>query len=480
MVVGGSRETVVVHNHQFSRRSPESSRPICKISIDVTITFEWNPLGFEIGVDVKAVSKSHLVTLVIGLVLGAIALGIAQAAISVTSEVRIGARHGEDGRVEVGLRQLNNDGEWVELDAPANRFLPIDAEVGQWRFSSPIEVTGTIEEEPVVIIQPKRPVMCVLGHALPQEDRFWQWTLSAANVAGYQYGVDIILYGAPDSAEHVNDIRDCISNDPITIATSLPYAEDLKEALAEAQAADIQVVSFNSGAEDADSVGSLIHIGLDDFAGGVRAGDEFDEAGVTGVLICVIHEEDNVGLHDRCDGLEQSYDGGDVERMSVDQSTATEPDESQGENTGPERLQTLITERITQRLAARDVGGGVGGILTLNHDSALAAITAIEESEAEIAAASFGFSDELADAVRDGELLFIVWDHPVVQGYLAVSAMAMAYTLELNQLNAAVFLNGAKILIEPTLADQERAAELKSMFASPPPSPQDQDQDSED
>ena len=76
------------------------------------ITFEWKPLRFEIGVNVKTVGKSHLVTLVIGLVLGAITLGVVQAAISVTSEVRIGARHVEDGRVEVGLRQLNNDGEW--------------------------------------------------------------------------------------------------------------------------------------------------------------------------------------------------------------------------------------------------------------------------------------------------------------------------------------------------------------------------------
>ena len=118
--------------------------------------------------------------------------------------------------------------------------------------------------------------------------------------------------------------------------------------------------------------------------------------------------------------------------------------------------------------------------MTLNHDSGIAAIDAIEAAGVEIALASFGFSDELADAVRDGKMMFIVWDHPVVQGYLAVSAMAMAYTLELTQLNAEVFLNGAKILIEPTLADKDRAAELKSMFAGPPPSPQAQTEDSAD
>ncbi len=409
----------------------------------------------------RRVGRSHLLTLVVGVVLGAIALGAVQAAISVTSEVRIGVKRLDDGRVEVKLQQLDEEEVWDDLEAPAARFLPQDAEIDQWRYSNAIEVTGTAEEEPEVVIERQPPVMCVHGHAYPEDDRFWRWTLASADVAGYQYGVDMSLYAARDSAEHVADIRDCISQDPITIATSLPYADDLRDVLAEAQAAGIQVVTFNSGVEDADSVGSLIHIGLDDFGGGVQAADEFDEAGISGTLICVIHEEDNVGLRDRCDGVEQSYDGGDVERIVVDLASASDHDEPHADHTQPEHLQHLIAERIAER--------GVGAILTLNHDSAVAAMAAIEESEAEVALASFGFSDTLADAVRDGQLLFVVWDHPVVQGYLAVSAMAMAYTLELSQLNAEVFFNGAEVLIEPTLADKERAAELKSMFAGPPP-----------
>lgn len=414
----------------------------------------------------RRVGKSHLVTLVIGLVLGALVLGAVQAAVSVTSEVRIGVKRLDDGRVEVKLQQIDDEAVWVDLEAPPARFLPVDAETEQWRYTNAIAVTGTAEEEPEVIVERTAPVMCIHGHAYPAEDRFWRWTLSAADVAGFQYGVDIALYGAADSAEHAADIADCLSRNPITLATSLPYADDLRDVLAEAQEAGVQVVSFNSGAEDADSVGSLIHIGLDDRAGGVRAGDEFDEAGVTGTLICVIHEEDNIGLSDRCDGAEQSYDGGEVERISVDLVSATSYGEVHGEHGRPEHLDSVLRSRIAE--------GDVGAILTLNHDSAIAALAAIEESEASVALASFGFSDELADAVRDDKMLFIVWDHPVAQGYLAVSAMAMAYTLELSQLNADVFLNGAKILIEPTLADKDRASELKSMFAGPPPSPQDQ------
>ena len=99
-----------------------------------------------------------------------------------------------------------------------------------------------------------------------------------------------------------------------------------------AQAAGIQVVSFNSGAADHDSTGSLIDVGLDDFSSGVRAGDGSDEAGV-------------------------------------------------------------------------------------------AALVAFEAAEAEIALASFGFSDALADAVGVDEMLIVVWNHTLAQGELAVSAM---------------------------------------------------------
>lgn len=393
------------------------------------------------------INKSHVLILAIGMILGAIALGFVQAQSKVSTDVRLGARQLADGRVEIGLQQKGDDGSWGDLELPASRFLPPNADIDQWRYSSDITVSSVTEEpEQTQVIVRQPPIMCVFGHAYPSEDRFWQWALAGSRVAGFQYGVDIRLYGARDSAEHAQDIASCLELDPIAIATSLPYAEDLAEILAEAHAAEIPVVTFNSGADDAASVNSLIHIGLDDFSGGVLAGDEFDDEGVTGTVLCVIHETDNVGLRERCEGLEQGYDGGGVVELFVDLHGPADRDE----------VQAYIAEQIEN--------GDVGGILTLNHDTGMITLDALEESESDIVVASFGFSDGLADAVRDGDMLFLVWDHPLSQGYLAVSAMALAWTIEFSQLNAGVFLNGAKILIQPTLADQERAAELQSMF----------------
>jgi len=412
--------------------------------------------------------KSHLLTLLVGLIIGAVALGAIQAAMHSSTDVRVGVKRLADGRVEVKVQQLDDEQGWHDLELPPARFLELNVPVDAWRYTNPIPVS-VAEEEAEVIIQRQPPLMCVLGHGYPEDDRFWRWTLAGSAVAGYQFGVRFVHYGALDSDEHAADLRDCISRGPITIATSLPYADDLREPLAEAQAAGIQVVTFNSGAEDADSVGSLMHIGLDDFAGGVKAGEQFVAAEVSGTVLCVIHETDNVGLEDRCNGLEATYGAGHVERIWVDLTRVSPDDELHGEHTTPEHVQVLLAERIA--------AGGVGAILTLNHDTGIAALGAVAESDAVVALGSFGFSDDLADAVRDGEMLFLVWDHPVAQGYLAVSAMALAYTLELSDLNAEVFLNGAQILIEPTLADQERAENLKSMFAGPPPTPQTEDEE---
>ena len=409
----------------------------------------------------KRPGKSHLVMIVIGMVLGAIALGAAQAAISTTTEVRIGARRLDDGRVEVGLQQRGDDDGWGQGELPTARFLAVDTEPGKWFYSSEVELTVTADEstEPVTeeeaeepaVEQLPPPVMCVLGHAYPDDDRFWRWTLAASYVSSVHLGVDIRLYAAADSEEHANDIRLCLENEPIALATSLPYAPDLAEALAEAREAGVVVVTFNSGDQDAESVGSLMHIGLDDFGGGVRSGDRVDEAGITGTVVCVIHEADTVGLVDRCDGLEQGYDGGEVERLDIDPQGATDA----------EAAKAAIAERIA--------AGDVAAIMTLNHDTGVTAIAAIEEAEAEIALASFGFGDVLAEAVLEDRVLFLVWDQPLVQGYTAVSAMALAYTLQLSALQPGVFLNGARVMIEPTLAGKDRVAALLEQFAGPAP-----------
>ena len=397
----------------------------------------------------QRVGKSHLITLVAGLVLGALALGVVSA-LTATTDVRVGLRHTEDGRVELAVQQRGDDGEWQAAQRPEARYLPPQAEVGKWHWSSPVAVQATAPE-PEPAPQPDPTVMCIHGHAYPEDDRFWAWLLAVADVAGSVSGVDLRLYAGRDSAEHINDIRDCLTHDPAVIASSLPYPDELAPVLAEAAEAGATVTTFNSGNRDSSRLGSVVHVGVDDYAGGLRAGDQFDAQEVQGTALCVVHEANNIGLDERCEGLADGYDGGQVERLMIDPHGAPDPGAAQA----------AIATRIAE--------GGIGAILTLNSDTALIVLSELQARELEIPLGSFGFSEALAAAVEAGDVQFLVWDHPLIQGYLSVSAMMLAHILDYNQLDSRVFLNGARVLIDPTVADRTRVSELVPLFSGPTP-----------
>ena len=54
--------------------------------------------------------------------------------------VRIGGKPLGSGRIEAALQQLGADGEWGALLFPATRILPADAPVGVWQYSSSLKV----------------------------------------------------------------------------------------------------------------------------------------------------------------------------------------------------------------------------------------------------------------------------------------------------------------------------------------------------
>ena len=75
------------------------------------------------------------------------------------------------------------------------------------------------------------------------------------------------------------------------------------------------MITLNSGAEESQSLGAITHVGQTETIAGEGAGAKLKEAGAT-KLICIIHEQGNVGLNQRCDGAAKGF-GGDVENVQV-------------------------------------------------------------------------------------------------------------------------------------------------------------------
>ncbi len=273
-------------------------------------------------------------------------------------EVRIAARSLSDGRVEVGLQE-QLDGSWSRLQRPKARFLGLDPELDRWYFSSPLQVAARTDNS--------RPVMnpeaisdpgfaCVVTHGRVS-DAFWRRLELSATIAARSMGVPVRMSHHPDGADQAAAITQCVDDGAFAIASTIADPNALLPALRAAHQAGAQIVTFNSGSEFASQSGSSFHIGLNETAVGRTAGEQFDSASISGTVLCIIHEQDNVGLNERCQGLEQAYSGGEVEILELDESLSD-----------IER-----SERIRERLSA---DSPPAAIFTLNSNVATAAIQA--------------------------------------------------------------------------------------------------------
>ena len=276
---------------------------------------------------------------------------------------------------------------------------------------------------------------CFLTHGSP--GFFWGFVNSSASVAALHNGIGLRNYQIANAEEHSAAIRECVANGATALTTTLGDPEGVREALTEAQAAGVRVVSFNSGANAAPDLGSAVHIAVDEQAIGEKAGDAFNRHEVSGDVLCVIHESGNIGLNERCEGLEAAYQGGSVEVFP-----AYEAESRAG---------------AVQLLAQRLGEGGVGAVFTLSSDAARGATQAIRLAQSDAQLATVGFSGSVYEQALRGEIMFVIWDMPILQAYLSVASMLLADQL---QIRPAEWFGSPQLLIEPRLYEPADVVQL--------------------
>lgn len=332
---------------------------------------------------------------------GLIALAVAQQ--SSSTEVRVNARKLDDGRVEVGVQQLQDHG-WGEVQLPTGRFLRADAEPDRWYSSSPTTVTVAhrLATEAANIS-----FFCMITHEQPGDEEFWNLVRTSAARIEALVGIEVQVRSGVTATDQAQHIRECVDNGVDGIAVTLPDPDGLIDAVSEARAAGVSVVSFNSGLNDFQRVGSSRHHSVDEVEAGREAGIRLNRHGVGGTLLCVIHEAANVGLDERCDGLEESY-AGEVELLSVAESGVADIPAS--------------TAAIAERLQA-DGKPKIAAIVTLNTQIGLAGRDAIAETGESVVLATFDQSNEVLQAISRGEILFAIDTLPFHQGWYALSQL---------------------------------------------------------
>src|SRR5215217_2104209 len=220
------------------------------------------------------------------------------------------------------------------------------------------------------------------------------------------------------------------------IAVSAPDPDAISDSLKKATDAGIPIITLNSGAEDYQELGAITHVGQTETIAGAGAGKKFKDAGAT-KLLCVIHEQANIGLNQRCDGAKKGF-GGEVENLQVK---------------GVNDIQTTLTE-IQSKLQSDD---SIDAVLTLNPDIAVAARDAVAGASSDAKLATFDLSGDVVKAIQDGEILFAVDQQQYLQGYLPV------VFLTLNKTNLNTVGGGRAVLTGPGFVEKSNAAKVKEL-----------------
>jgi len=277
-------------------------------------------------------------------------------------------------------------------------------------------------------------------HSNPAEDAFWGVVEKGAQDAAATYGITLKSGGSGDPVEQAQLVENFIADGVDGIFVSLANPDALKDAVTKAVDAGIPVITINSGVDVYKELGALTHIGQTEFVAGQGAGEKFNAAGATKVL-CVIHEEGNIGLEERCDGLADTFNG-DVERFNV----AT---------TGVRDVAGTVAAIQNKLIADADVDG----ILTLNPIIAIAARDAIAAEGGSQKLGTFDLSPDVLAAIEGGEMLFAVDQQQYLQGYLPVVLLYL-YNTNLNTVGG-----GLPVLTGPGFVDQSNAAAVKDLSA---------------
>ena len=354
------------------------------------------------------------IAFVAGAVVMAAALGGVLALSGGEAEVRIGARQLDDGRVEVAVQQRGEDG-WSETQLPNARFLRTDAEPGRWYWSNGVAISASDADLSVAAPAPEPELFCLVTHGRPGDEAFWVDLFeTGANVwDARQPGYDVMVKHGATPDQQAAMIRECVADGASVIGSSLGDPDALRDALLEASEAGVLIASFNSGLQDYESVNSLRHVSIDEVAAGQRVAELLHEPDVSGDVLCVLHEERNIGLVERCEGIEEGYANGQVERLYV---------------TGVGDL-AATTEEIAERLRAEDASS-FGAVITLNTEIGLAAIDAIDEAGADVVLATFDQTLEVLNAIVAGDMLFAINTNPALQAFYSLASMEFLINAE--------------------------------------------------
>lgn len=229
-------------------------------------------------------------------------------------------------------------------------------------------------------------------------DTFWDIVKKGAQAAAHKDNAKLLYSNSDDGSKQARLVETAINQDVDGIVVTLAKPEAMKSAVQKAVDQGIPVVTINSGAAKSKEYGALAHYGQEETVAGEAAGEELNGLGVSNA-ICVIHEQGNVGLEQRCSGAKSTFDG----KLTNLQVTGKD--------------MTDVQSKIQAKLQADT---SIDAVLTLGAPFATTAIQSAEDANSDAKIATFDMNKDLVEPIKNGDIEFAVDQQPYLQGYLAV------------------------------------------------------------
>ena len=245
-----------------------------------------------------------------------------------------------------------------------------------------------------------RMTVALVTHQAPG-DTFWDIVRKGAQAAAAKDNIKLIYSADPNAGNQANLVQNAIDQKVDGIAVTLAKPDALKDVISKAKTANIPVVGLNSGLSDWKKLGLLEFFGQDETVAGEALGKRLNTEGAK-KAVCVIQEQGNIGLTQRCAGVKKTFTG-TTEVLNVN-------------GTDMPSVKSTITAKLTQDKA-------IDYVVTLGAPFAMTAVQSLSDAGSKAKVATFDLNSTLTGAIKAGTVQFAVDQQPYLQGYLAVDSL---------------------------------------------------------
>jgi len=245
-----------------------------------------------------------------------------------------------------------------------------------------------------------RMTVALVTHQSPG-DTFWDIVRKGAEAAAAKDNIKLVYSADPSAGNQANLVQNAIDQKVDGIAITLAKPDALKDVVSKAKSANIPVVGLNSGVSEWKKLGLMEFFGQDETVAGEALGNKLNSVGAK-KAVCVIQEQGNIGLTQRCDGVKKTFSGS-IENLYVN-------------GTDMPSVKSTITAKLKQ-------DSSIDHVIALGAPIALTATQSVSDAGSKAKVATFDLNKDLTGAISKGSIEFAVDQQPYLQGYLAVDSL---------------------------------------------------------